>query len=168
VAVIAEVLRCVARHGFRRIAVLTGHGGNRPAIELAMAEIARERADGPDGSIRIALFRDHGDEVFSRRSREALAGEKPEGRPGIHAARWETAETLADRPELVRRDRIDADRPPEMPVGVPEWTWLTHEIAPTGATGDPSVATAEFGCKAWAAWAEAFASFLKRLAEAPL
>jgi len=163
-AVVADVLRCAVRHGFHRIAVISGHGGNRPGLELAMSEVVSECSD--EQSLRIALFQGHSDPEFARLSPEIFHGEPSEGQPGIHAARWETSETLADRPHLVRRDRMT--RPEMTRDTVPEWSWRTHELSETGAFGDPSLARADLGGRAWAAWAEAVGKFLKRLADEPL
>ena len=89
-----------------------------------------------------------------------------EGQPGIHASRWETSETLADRPELVVEEK--RVRPTLRRQTVPEWTWLTHELSETGAFGDPSQATAEQGNRIWQGWAEAVGLFIKRLYDEPL
>ncbi|MBU0608787.1 MAG: creatininase family protein, partial [Armatimonadetes bacterium] len=83
-----------------------------------------------------------------------------------HASRWETSETLADRPQLVKREGMV--RPTHSRPDIPEWEWRTEEITATGAFGDPSLARAELGEKCWAAWAEAVAQFLKRLSDEPL
>ena len=163
-AAIADVLRCVVAAGFRRIAVISGHGGNRPALELGMSKIVAEFADR--FPLRVALFAGHQDAEFAKRSREILASEPSEGQPGIHAARWEASETLADRPHLVRRGRLS--KPVLRRETVPEWTWLTHELSETGAFGDPTLAGAELGRKMWSLWAEAVSMFLKRLADEPL
>ena len=161
VAVIADVLRCGVKHGFRKIAVISGHGGNRPALELGMTKVVAESAD--QFPLRIAMFQGHQDPEFAKRSRELHQGEPSEGQPSIHASRWETSETLADRPDLVRKDRLQ--RPTLKRDSVPEWRWMTHDLSETGAFGDPTMARAELGEKMWAIWAEAFGLFLKRLAE---
>jgi len=161
VAAVADVLRCVVKHGFRRIAVITGHGGNEPALHLAMDKVVQEYTDRR--ALRIALFRMHRDEAFSQSSREIWKDEGSEGQPGIHAGRWETSETLADRPHLVKREGML--RPELKRSTVPEWVWMTDELTPTGAFGDPSMARADLGERIWAAWADAVALFLKRLAD---
>ncbi len=117
-------------------------------------------------TVRIAYFRGHRDPMFAELSREIWQGEPSEGQPGIHASRWETSETLADRPHLVKRDRMV--RPTHSRPDIPEWDWRTEEITVTGAFGDPSLARAELGEQCWAAWSEAVAQFLRRLADEPL
>ena len=164
ITLLAEILRSVVRHGFRRIAVVSGHGGNMPGIDLAMAKIVHEFRDRM--ALRVAQFNGHQDPEFAARSREMMQDQPSEEQPGIHASRWETSETLADRPELVRRERMV--RPTLKLAQVPEWTWMTHELSETGAFGDPSLAVAELGHRTWEAWAEAVGAFLKRLAEAKI
>ncbi|MCE5238459.1 creatininase family protein [bacterium] len=164
VAVIADVLRCVVQHGFRRIGVITGHGGNEPALKLGIEKLVHEFAGRQ--TVRIAYFRGHRDPTFAELSRGIWKDEPSEGQPGIHASRWETSETLADRPHLVKRNRMV--RPTHSRPDIPEWDWRTEEITVTGAFGDPSLARAELGEQCWAAWSEAVAQFLKRLADEPL
>jgi creatinine amidohydrolase len=161
VAAIADILRCVVRHGFRKIAVITGHGGNEPALQLGMEKIAHEFVDRKP--LRIAYFRGHRDPGFAEFCRELWKDEPSEGQPGIHASRWETSETLADRPHLVKREKMV--RPTLRRPTVPEWVWHTHELTESGAFGDPSLARADLGEKVWEGWAEAVADFLKRLAD---
>lgn len=164
VAVASDVLRCVVQHGFRRIAVVSGHGGNRAGLELAITKVVSDLAG--QSTVRIALFRGHEDPEFAGLSAEVMRGEPSEGQPGIHASRWETSETLADRPELVRQDKMR--KPVLKRPTVPEWEWNTHELTETGAFGDPSLAHAELGSRLWALAAESVALFLRRLAEEPL
>lgn len=164
VALIADVLRGVVRHGFAKIAVLTGHGGNTPALDLAMEKIVAEFAG--ERTLRIAFFQGHRDPTFTALSREIWKDEPTEGQPGIHASRWETSELLADRPHLVPREKMV--RATHLRPDLPEWVWRTEELTPTGAFGDPSQARADLGEKCWAAWSAAVAAFLKRLADETL
>lgn len=164
IMVASEVLRCVVGHGFRRIAVISGHGGNVPGLDLAMEKIV---AEAPQGSpVRIALYPMHRDPVFGELAREIWKDEPAEGQPGIHASRWETSETLADRPQLVKAEKMV--RPTHKRPDIPGWVWKTEELTETGAFGDPSQARADIGERIWAGWAEAVAQFLKRLADEPL
>jgi creatinine amidohydrolase len=161
ITLLHEVLTCVVRHGFARIAVISGHGGNMAAIDLAIIRTVHRYRD--ERKLWVAQFKGHSDPVFARMSREIMEGQPSEGQPGIHAARWETSETLADRPDLVRREKLERAR---MKVDrIPEWCWLTRELSQTGAFGDPSMATAKLGERTWEAWGEAVGAFIKRLAE---
>jgi len=162
IGLVTQILTCVVGHGFRRIAILSGHGGNDPGIELAIKNvvIAAERP------VRIGFFQDHRDPVFAKLSKAIWADEPSQGQFSFHADRWETSETLADRPHLVRRDRMVKAQ--LISTEKPEWGYMTHHITKTGASGDPSLARADLGEKVWQAWAEAMAQFIKRLADTPV
>jgi creatinine amidohydrolase len=159
VTVVAEILSCAVTHGFRKIAVISGHGGNRPGLELAIKKLIWDS----DERLRVALFKGWSDAEFAKRRQEAFAGLPSEGQIAIHASRPEVSGTLADRPELVRQVR--REKPTLKVDRVPEWAWLTHELSETGAFGDPTLGDAELGEKLWRAWAEAFALFIRRLWE---
>lgn len=143
--------------------MISGHGGNVKALELAMLKVAHQY--NGRRTLRISLFRGHQDAESISRRRAIFIGEPEEGQPSIHASRWETSETLADRPHLVRQKMV---RPRLKMPSVPEWTWRTHELSETGVFGDPSLVKESLGEKMWATWAEAAALFLKRLWESPI
>ena len=44
-AVVADLLTLFVRHGFRRVVVVNGHGGNVPTLKAAAAEVAYEHDD---------------------------------------------------------------------------------------------------------------------------
>lgn len=157
VAAVAQILGCAVSHGFRKIAVISGHGGNVPGLQLGIQKVVHQSPR----SLRVALFQGHSDAEFSRISREIHKDAPPEGQMGIHASRWETSEALADRPHLVRREKMV--RPELKMKSVPEWSWKTQELSETGAFGDPSLANAGLGEKMWRAWAEAVGAFIQRL-----
>lgn len=162
VSLAAEILTCVVQHGFRKIAVFSGHGGNFPGLKLAIGKVVYQFREKM--SLRIALM--EADPLFKKLMTQIRQEMPDEGQPGIHASIAETSETLNDRPHLVRRERMV--RPTMKRTTVPEWRWQTHELTETGAFGDPSLAQPEFGEKIWNAWAESAAQFIKRLWEDPL
>jgi len=82
---------------------------------------------------------------------------------GIYAAATETAEMLADRPHLVKREKMV--RPTLKRTSSPAYCWRTDELSETGAFGDPSVATVELGEQLWEASIESVARFLVTISE---
>ena len=164
VTLVSELLTCVVEHGFHKIALISGHGGNVPGLKLAVSKVVHQFRDA--APLRIALMEAGKDPLFRTLMGQVRDEMPDQGQPGIHASISETSETLNDRPHLVRRDRMV--RPTLKRQTVPEWHWQTHELTETGAFGDPSLARPEFGGKIWAAWAEAVAEFLKRLWDEPL
>ena len=162
VSLVAQVLSCVVKHGFRRIAVVSGHGGNDPGIALGIKKVINRDQE----QVRIAFFEDHRDPEFQRLSARIFEDEPDQGQMAFHADRWETSETLADRPHLVVREGMV--KPDLIHTSRPDWAFMTHQVSPTGASGDPSLARADLGEKLWPAWSEAVALFIKRLWEADL
>ena len=135
-AVIGGVARSVARHGFRRIAVVNGHGGNTEAIATAAIELTTSL-----GVPVIGL-------TYWLAAADLFAGIL-DTQPNVqHACEAETAMMLAIRPEEVRADRIAAAVPtraiPPAPPGFKRHRAFA-EMTDTGVIGNPRAATAEKG-----------------------
>lgn len=93
VAAVGELCDSLCRSGFRRLAVLNGHGGNDPGNEIA----ARDLVHRGERAVTI------GAAAYWDIARAALVAETDLTSaliPG-HAGRFETALMLAVRPELV-------------------------------------------------------------------
>ena len=99
IKLIAEPLRCLLRHGFKRQFVLNGHGGNKDGFHLALRQLILEF---PDAQLCGASYW----EVATEEIAKILEG--PIKALG-HACECETAMMLALRPDLVRRDAIHND-----------------------------------------------------------
>jgi len=155
IAALYDILRTVVATGFRSVVAYNGNGGNSACLTAAghklMEELTREQRDA---KVYIHLG---WDEPFFQ---EELARiRRPEGEHmGIHAASVETAEMLVDRPHLVVREKMV--KPALKRQDVPAFVWRTDEITETGAFGDPSLATPEFGEAMWEAIAEGLARYL--------
>ncbi len=164
VAAVADLLREVIRHGFRKIVIINGNGGNDAPLCCAQYQVMEELAKN-GREARIYMFPNYSHPHIAARLKALReSGLMPdEGNLGIHAAGTETAETLADRPHLVNRDACV--RPKLKRDTVPHWAWRTEEISETGAFGDPSLATEEWGRALWETWAEAIAQFLNWVAQ---
>ena len=149
-SVIIDLLDSAYRHGFRRILILNGHGGNIAAIQVALAEVLNEL---PGLRVRIeSWWRDAGVKAVFNTALGSEAG---------HADAGETSVVLAIRPDVVRLDR--AAFSPESPD--PEFltveTFLEH--FPHGVIGaDPRQASAQVGEQAIEAAAEACVRWLAR------
>ncbi len=132
--IIMDLLESAYEHGFRRILLLNGHGGNVAAIQMAL---------------QGALHELHGMEVrlsswWREPEVQAIFAEAfPEGSPA-HADGGETSVVMAIRPDVVRLDR--AAHSPDAPRG----RFLTRQVFvedyPHGVIGgDPREASAEVG-----------------------
>jgi len=99
IKLIAEPMRCLLRHGFKRQFVLNGHGGNKDGFHLALRQLIMEF---PDAQLCGANYWD----VAAEEIAEIVEGPMK----GIgHACEAETAMMLAVRPDLVRHNAIRND-----------------------------------------------------------
>jgi creatinine amidohydrolase len=150
VAVIGEVCRAVARHGFRRIALLNGHGGNEWAMRVAADTLT------PALGLPVVAL------TYWHAAAAAIAAELSAQVRLLHACEAETAMMMALRPELVARDRIPPAQPfPEESPGVHRWRRLA-EVSQAGVIGVPEAASGEKGERLLAAIADALADVLSR------
>ena len=150
------LLRCLCgslvRHGFRRIFLLNGHGGNRFALRVVVDELSGELG----AAMATATYW------------EPAAGAIAhilEQQPGVqHACEAETSMVMALRPELVDAARFAEGRFAEAPHVVSQrgaHVWRSFpERTPTGVIGDPTAASAAKGERLLDAAAEAIAELL--------
>ena len=146
--VLVELVTAQARHGFGTFVFLSGHGGNRVAIELARSELA---AALPDAT----LIHAHMLAVQTSRAFTDAVQERwptPFSDPwGAHGGEQETAAVLAERPELVDLSAappvvdmsayLDATRDPAVTSVARDFRART----PHGTWGDPRGARPEQG-----------------------
>lgn len=142
-ATFLSVLRCICRslvrHGFRRIVLLNGHGGNENAMRVAADMLT------PELQVPIVQF------TYWYAAADPIAGIL-ETQTGLrHACEAETSMMMTLRPELVARDRIPlakANVTPEVRelVGAGIYRWRTLGAASSsGVVGNPEAATPEKG-----------------------
>ncbi len=96
IKVIGDILDSLAAHGFRRIVIVNGHGGNAPAQSLAaewMAATTRRPGEVPQ-LVQRAQDLEEGEGNRSRRLPCLLDGEFPLDAPGKRAGagRWQAAD----------------------------------------------------------------------------
>jgi creatinine amidohydrolase len=136
------LIRCLCaslvRHGFRRIALLNGHGGNQAAITVIANELAR------DLGAPIAA------ETYWPLAAEAFAQILEAQGNVLHACEAETSMVLALRPELVD---MEAAAAVEAPMTTPSRISALFrarpfaEVSPSGVFGVPAAASAEKGAR---------------------
>jgi creatinine amidohydrolase len=136
--VLRGIVHSAARHGFRRVMLLNGHGGNAEAVAVAGGEFSKEFG------IRVAAG------TYWHVVPEAIAP-LLERQPGLlHACEAETSMMLALRPDMVRTERLaEAHGPGSTRVeGHPPGLALRRsfrEVSASGVIGDARAATAEKG-----------------------
>lgn len=138
-AVVGDLVRGWAGHGFRRIVLLPTHGGNFAPLTAAL-----ERLEPLDG-VQVIGIGDLGLLVQATLGLGAELG-VPASEGGLHAGQWETSMMLAVRPELVKMDHAVAGYTGDLESGLPRFmNEGVHVLTDTGVIGDPANASAEHG-----------------------
>ncbi len=157
-----EIGDCIAAAGVRRLVLMNSHGGNVPVMDL-LARTLRARH-----AMLVVMASMH---RFGYPEGLFDAGERAHG---IHGGEIETSLMLAFRPELVDMD-LAADFSPfsrqmeerfthlraNHPIG---FAWMSEDLHPSGAMGDPRGATAQKGAAAADFGAKAFVELLHDVA----
>ena len=162
-AVIHDLVLSLARHGFERIYVINGHGGNIATTKAAFAQAygtAASRGLANAGSLRCKLAN-----WFLAPEAMTLAKELYGKKEGHHATPSEIAITLALEPSLQSKQRPLPEPAPAGPIHSPEDFRRRH---PDGRMGShPSLATAEHGNRFLDVAATALAADLQRFLDEP-
>ena len=146
---IKDVCFSLYQHGFRRFVLLMGHGGNIATMQVAAQELV---GDLPDSQVVFLNWLPALESKYS--------GILQAGRPQGHAGEGETARTMVTHPKLVHVDwahvfysqeaqEVESDDHPEKGGGILNTVRNWRDVTPYGNVGDPSVATAETGQKAY-------------------
>lgn len=160
---VADVCHSLVKHGFDKLVVVNGHGGNHHSLAVALEEVHY------DTGALVALVK-----CWALANLPAPVGAPPfEG----HAGRQETEFMLVLTPQDVDSDAfvvaaptvelgaLGSVAPPQYnpfdtPVSYLVSTWESTE---TGHYGDPAMATAERGQLVLDTWAENLAAVLRAI-----
>ena len=140
-AVLHDLILSLARHGFERIYVINGHGGNIATCKAAFAQAygtaaARGLPNAPQLRCKLAQW-------FMTAEAVGLARELYGDKEGHHATPSEIAVTLALEPSLARKQKPLPDPAASGPIHGPEDFRRRY---PDGRMGShPDLATAEDG-----------------------
>jgi len=158
---IKDVLNCLIRHGFRKIAVISGHGGNPSSIYLAINEIYEET------KVRIAAP-DWFPTLYETYMKVAKS-DSPERE--FHQGERGTAMTLAACPELVNMSKAGRYFSEEFErrynryhksVNLPyQIDYDIKSMTPVGYIGNAAAATKEVGEVLYEKAAEFIADFVR-------
>jgi len=170
-AFVAQVAISVARHGFRHILIVNGHGSNRSLAELAARKcVLATGAICASMAVNLAVSR-------------ALAGDvldaERKGGPGsvAHACEYETAMMLKLLPEYVQMDKAARDIGqlklkyfnwdyPEPSVYA--WQDWWSRFSAQGICGDAAAATPELGKRLFEVSVERFLELAREFRTIPL
>lgn len=160
IAVLKDVGRSLAHHGFKRVILLNSHGSNRNYVGLAAREIVVETeilcvSTAPSSLVSKEV----------KKKRKSLQGE------GIsHACEEETAVYLYRYPEKVQMDKavkewglqpsefFGWDRGEKMPV---EFMDFWSRVSKSGVVGDPTVADSAYGKEVFESTVNNLIAFIK-------
>lgn len=159
-ATMAALVGCVVgsalRHGFRRILVLNGHGGNTEALRTIVTELTLEHKV----PLATAAYWD-----FAPAEIAALLDRQ---KSLLHACEAETSMVMALEPELVDADTLSQVKGPYVPglsgidganPGIYRWRQFQSRSL-NGVLGDASTASADKGRKLLEVIARAIADAL--------
>jgi creatinine amidohydrolase len=155
---IRDMVECFLFHGFKRILVINGHGGNIVPLQQAMFEIRQRRRAESDLLLLSATY-------------WTLGAKPSEGESSFkqtqmgHACEWETSMILRIRPDLARKYQ-EAE---EVKFGVgfesAHRAWTTKDRTVPGHIGIPKAASAEKGEKLFEIFKQDLVALLKRMVD---
>lgn len=156
-AVLLALLKSLERHGFRRVVIINGHGGNIAALNAFLPDFARET------SLRV-LTVSYPD--FAKKTVAAMLQDQP---GMLHACEVETSMMMVLAPGSVREPRLPEafgalDRAPRRQVVSRHRSF--QEMTETGVVGDARRATPEKGQACLEACADALAGLLREMGRA--
>jgi len=125
------------QHGFRRLLLLNGHGGNKVPGAQAVFEARQANRDRKDLLLLSATYWDQAEP-------SDLGDEFVQQEMG-HAGEWETSMMLAIRPELVGDYQSVEDVPFGSAFSRADRGWTMPDRSKPGHIGCPSKANAEKG-----------------------
>jgi creatinine amidohydrolase len=153
-AVVTGICKSVVRHGFRRIVLFNGHGGNDNGLRVLADELT------PQLGVPVVQM------TYWYAAAQPIAAILERQKELRHACEAETSMTMALRPELVAEDRIrmaEVNLTPDpkdvVGGGIYRWQSLAARSS-AGVIGFPSAATREKGERLIAAIAEEIAKKL--------
>jgi creatinine amidohydrolase len=170
VRVINEILESLIAAGFRRIFLLTAHGGNVLPGSLAIYDTQLRHRDKPDLWLALSSWW----QIAEEQIRMLDGG----GELAVtHACEPETSMILRLRPELVKPELArGATIPFESAFYVPDWSGPSRvhvarsfeQISVTGSIGHPERATAEQGEALFATAVGEIVRFVREFATWPV
>lgn len=146
---------CVLAHGFNRIVLLNGHGGNNVPGQQVLYELRQSHRDRKDLLLLLANY-------------WALGSDPAQCIPGLkhrieHACQWETSMMLRLRPDLVGDFRSVAKAEWGNPFQPASRAWTMPDVSAEGHVGEPALASAEIGEALFQTFAADAVAFLQRV-----
>ena len=142
VLILRDLVRSLARHGFRKILIINGHGGNDPALGVAVQRIYTECDVDFVGA--CSYFRLIDTRPFQEQITSVYTG---------HACELEVSWALALRPDIVKSGQLAPGQLQTDALAFRQTLldsrvvagWTMDEMTINGAFGDATHATAALG-----------------------
>jgi creatinine amidohydrolase len=154
--VLGDLINNLVGHGFRRIVLLNGHGGNIVPAQQSVFE-ARQRYRQRQDLLLLAatywLLGGKPDQVDSTIAQKAMG----------HACEWETSMVLHLAPALVGDLSGIEPVSSQMPFEPASQGWITRERSHEGHIGDPRRATAVKGEALFRIFSQDVVTFMERV-----
>jgi creatinine amidohydrolase len=151
-AVLLAFLRSIARHGFKKVFIVNGHGGNIAPLAAFLPDLAVETGL----TLRVTTYFE-----LAQPAMPAILEDQERVR---HACEAETSLMLALAGDLVRRDKLAEAVGPShstpRPLGVGQYRPY-RSFTDSGVVGDARRATPEKGRKLAAACCDALTAILR-------
>jgi creatinine amidohydrolase len=148
-------------HGFRRIVLLNGHGGNIVPAQQALFELRQRHRSDEDLLLLTATYWNcaTNGESADWQSRGMMQGEMG------HACEWETSMMLLLAPQLVKDHRALVATSLDRSFAPASRAWITRDRTRVGHIGDPTAANAEKGELLFTTFAAEVTALLTRVVE---
>lgn len=166
VQMVSDILESLIRSGFRRIFLLTAHGGNLTPGGMAIYDVQARHSDKPELWLALAGW-------WLLAADQVAPLIKTEQASVTHACELETSMILRLRPELVKMEAAHgANIPFESAFYYPDFhrpgrvevARTIDQVSVTGAFGHPEVATPEQGEALFAAAVIEVVAFVREFA----
>ena len=153
-AVLLAFLRSIARHGFRKVFIVNGHGGNIAALNAFLPDLTRETG--------LTLYAT----TYFELSKADLAQFLEDQKSVHHACEVETSMMMVVAPDTVKQDRLPEaygmlNGDPRKAYPAARYLPFKDNLTATGVIGDARRANADKGKKLLAVCAEGLAAALK-------
>jgi creatinine amidohydrolase len=142
--VISDICSSLAKHGFKKIVFLNGHGGNNGMLEAASFQVRL------DYDVRMFVINVWS--ILTRPEGKAQINREARDETDLHAGEMETSMVLAIDPDLVLEAEAEDDisenyaRGKLVTFSGPVLLgWSSLDVTPSGASGEPSKASVEKG-----------------------
>ena len=144
------------KHGFRRLVIINGHGGNDVPGRQAIFETRQRHRDRNDLLLLFATYWQLGAKPWES---EPSLQQRQMG----HACEWETSMILRLAPKLVGPLSQVESVPFGNPFEPASRGWITRDRTKPGHIGDPRAATSDKGEALFRAFTETVVGLLERV-----